>query len=180
MVLSCKKPRSGATQGLPVLESDNPFWRFSLGVYAAPGVADECLALQDTRGIDVNVLLFCAWLGAQGIIVNTDDLAAIEVRVRPWRQSAVQPLRAARRSVRSLPDAADDAIAALRKDVAALELRAERIEQAMLFSLAPNATATTTAGEAIRRNVAALLGPDVPTPRLMDAALAHLEKSERS
>jgi uncharacterized protein (TIGR02444 family) len=44
-------------------QDDNDFWRFSLSVYAAPGVADECLALQDTRGVDVNLLLFCAWLG---------------------------------------------------------------------------------------------------------------------
>jgi uncharacterized protein (TIGR02444 family) len=180
MVLSCKKRRSGATQGLPVLESDNPFWRFSLAVYAAPDVAGECLALQDTRGVAVNVLLFCAWLGAREIIVTTHDLAAIEASVRPWREAAVQPLRAARRGIKALSDVDDD-IAVLRKEVAALELRAEQIEQAMLYRMAPSAVdATLTAEEVIRRNLSTLLGRDVPTPRLIEAALAHLEKPERN
>jgi uncharacterized protein (TIGR02444 family) len=177
MVLSCKKQRSGATQGLTVLETDNPFWRFSLAVYAAPGVAAECLAVQDTRGVDVNVLLFCAWLGTRKIVVTTDDLAATEARVRPWREAAVQPLRAARRGIKTLPDATDNEIAALRKEAAALELRAEQIEQAMLYGIALGGAATTTAGDAIRLNLSALLGHDVPVPRLVDAALAHLEKS---
>ena len=46
---------------------DNAFWKFSLAVYAAPGVPEECLAVQERYGVDVNVLLFCAWLafGAQ-------------------------------------------------------------------------------------------------------------------
>jgi uncharacterized protein (TIGR02444 family) len=46
-----------------VLECDNPFWNFSLAVYAAPDVAAECLALQSALNIDANSLLFCAWLG---------------------------------------------------------------------------------------------------------------------
>jgi uncharacterized protein (TIGR02444 family) len=48
-----------------MLDTGNPFWRFSLAVYKAPGVAAECLALQETLGNDVKVLLFCAFLGAQ-------------------------------------------------------------------------------------------------------------------
>jgi uncharacterized protein (TIGR02444 family) len=179
MGLSCKKRRSGATQGFPVLASDNPFWRFSLAVYAR--VAEECLVLQDTRAIDVNVLLFCAWLGTRKVVVTTDELVLIEARVRPWREAAVQPLRAARRGIKALPDAAEADIAALRKDVAALELRAEQIEQAMLFSMVPDpAAATATAAEAIRRNMSALLGRDGDAPRLTDAALAQLENPERS
>jgi uncharacterized protein (TIGR02444 family) len=47
----------------PMLQCDNPFWRFSLAVYAAPGVAPEFLALQDMRAIAINLLLFGAWLG---------------------------------------------------------------------------------------------------------------------
>ena len=43
---------------------DNAFWKFSLAVYATPGVAGECLAVQESLGVDVNVLLFCAWLAA--------------------------------------------------------------------------------------------------------------------
>jgi hypothetical protein len=36
---------------------DNPFWDFSLALYAKEGVADACLLLQDKLGYDVNLLL---------------------------------------------------------------------------------------------------------------------------
>src|SRR3954470_3940357 len=40
----------------------HPFWNFSLELYAGEGVAEACLDLQERRGCDVNVLLFCCWL----------------------------------------------------------------------------------------------------------------------
>ena len=44
----------------------HPFWNFSLELYAGDGVAEACLDLQERRGCDVNILLFCCWLGASG------------------------------------------------------------------------------------------------------------------
>lgn len=59
------------------LEFDNALWRFSLAVYAAPGVAEECLALQETSNIGVNLLLFCAWVGAgRRALLTQGDLSA--------------------------------------------------------------------------------------------------------
>ena len=158
------------------MQLDNPFWQFSLAVHSGPGVDAECLALQDTHGIDVDVLLFCAWVGTQGIVLTADNMAAIEALVRPWRDTAIAPLRAARRGIKTLPEMADAAVAALRKDVAALELRAEQIEHAMLYGMAPAlGSATTAAEEAMRRNVSALgrskSVPALAAPRLVDAAL---------
>src|SRR6202000_1576818 len=43
---------------------ESRFWTFSLAVYADPAVQRECLALQDDHGVDVNLLLFCAFVGA--------------------------------------------------------------------------------------------------------------------
>ena len=155
-------------------QCDNPFWRFSLAVYAAPGVADECLALQDTRGIDVNVLLFCAWLGSRRIVLTEANLAAIDGTVRSWRDQIVGPLRGVRRDIKARPDAAEQDIAALRKDVAALELRAEQIEQAMLYGLAATFDqANVTAQVAIGRNVSLLLAGSTVPARLIEAALAQ-------
>ena len=160
-----------------MLQCDNPFWRFSLAVYAAPGVADECLALQDTRGVDVNVLLFCAWLGSRRVVLTQEHLVVIESAVRPWRERVVQPLRGLRRDIKVRPDAAHESIAALRKDVAALELRAEQIEQAMLHEMAHamEPAGTASAESAIRHNILLLLaGRNETEPeRLIEAALAH-------
>lgn len=156
-----------------MLQCDNPFWRFSLAVYAAPGVAPECLALQDAHGVDVNVLLFCAWLGSRGVVLTAANLAAIETAAQPWREAAIWPLRSARRGIKT--ETADEEVAALRKDVAALELRAEQIAQAMLYRLAPTfgePVAAASVDAAIYSNIAALLG-ERSAPRLIEAALAH-------
>ena len=45
---------------------EHPFWDFSLSVYSTEGVPAACLVLQDHHQVDVNVILFCCWLGASG------------------------------------------------------------------------------------------------------------------
>ncbi|HEY9550471.1 MAG TPA: TIGR02444 family protein, partial [Kiloniellaceae bacterium] len=49
-----------------VAPEETPFWQFSGAVYARRGVAEACLALQQRHGLDVNLLLFCAWAGSNG------------------------------------------------------------------------------------------------------------------
>ena len=80
-----------------MLQCDNPFWQFSLTVYARPGVAAECLGLQTALGIDVNVLLFVAWIGAaKGIILDDRSIETVEVRASDWNDSVVRRLRTVR------------------------------------------------------------------------------------
>lgn len=125
------------TQGRVLLQLDNPFWHFSQKVYAAPGVAAECLALQRDLSIDVNVLLFCAWLGAgRRISLDAAAMASVDDAVGSWHNTAVCPLRTVRENIKTLPEMAHEDVMALRKQVAASELRAEQIEQAMLFGWA--------------------------------------------
>lgn len=116
----------------PTLPRDNAFWQFSLAVYGAPGVATECLVLQDTLGIDVNLLLFVAWLGQKRrIALSESDIARVEGIVQPWHLQAVRPLRAIRRDLKAFPTADRELF---RNRVKALEIEAEQIEQALLFS----------------------------------------------
>jgi uncharacterized protein (TIGR02444 family) len=119
------------------LEIDNPFWQFSLRVYGTPGVADECLDVQDKLDVDVNVVLYAAWLGAiRGIILQGSGLSRIEEAVSVWSTVVVRPLREVRRGLKAMPEAADLQVQALRKRVADTELYSEQIEQALLFRLA--------------------------------------------
>ena len=37
--------------------SNNPIWDYSVATYSLQGVAPACLALQETFGLDVNLLL---------------------------------------------------------------------------------------------------------------------------
>jgi uncharacterized protein (TIGR02444 family) len=162
------RPRlDGAMTSPAALLPDNAFWRFSLAVYAAPGAQAACLALQDRFGVDVNLALFCAWAGAaRGRALAPPELAAAAAEVAAWRDGAVVPLRAVRRAVKTMPDAAGDpSVDAFRRRVAALELEAEQLEQARLFRWAearwpPDAaTAAQPDGAGLARaNLAAFLG----------------------
>lgn len=114
--------------------TENEFWRFSLAVYASPGVAEECLSLQHRFALDVNVLLFAAWLGrVRHIALSARDLQAIDAEVRPWREKVVKPLREVRLLIKGWPE---DAVKALREKLKTAELDAERIEHDMLFAYA--------------------------------------------
>jgi uncharacterized protein (TIGR02444 family) len=149
------------TQERVLLQLDNPFWQFSLKVYAAPGVAAECLALQRALSIDVNVLLFCAWIGAvRRVPLDLTSIGSIQDAVGSWHDTAVRPLRAVRESIKTLPEMAHDEVQALRKQVAASELRAEQIEQALLHGWAQALPVRENDGPAhdlVRGNVEAFL-----------------------
>ena len=126
------------------------FWRFSLALYARPGVAEALLALQDGAGRNVNLLLFALWLGAVlGRRLDAPGLAAAEQALVPLEDAVGAPLRALRRQLRSA-GAAD--AQALRRRIAALEIAAERHVQRRLVAAS---TAAPRGGPATDRLVAA-------------------------
>jgi uncharacterized protein (TIGR02444 family) len=108
----------------------NPFWDYSLSAYAEPGVADACLAAQDGCGLDVNLLLYAAWLASTGRALTEAHLAGVEEEVGEWRSRVIIPLRTLRRDLKSLA-AADT----LREQVKALELQSERHQQDLMWQL---------------------------------------------
>lgn len=147
-------------------------------MYAAPGVADECLALQRALSIDINVLLFCAWLGAtKRMTLDSTDIASISGAVGSWHNTAVRPLRAARENIKTLPEMAHDEVQALRKQVAAFELRAEQIEQALLHGWARALSAREDNGaprDLVRRNLEVFLKRHCGDPRPTNLSYASL------
>jgi uncharacterized protein (TIGR02444 family) len=116
----------------------NPFWRFSLRTYRAPGVQDACLALQERHGADVNLLLFCGWVGRDGRTLDLRRLRQAMACVAAWQSEVVAPLRQARRAIKRHPPAGQAAALAptLRKRILALELELEHVEQCLLADLA--------------------------------------------
>lgn len=116
------------------METDNAFWDFSIAVYSMPGVASDCVAAQDHCGIDVNLLLFCAWVGhARGVALTTQEVDHVATITAEWQEAVVKPLRLVRRT---LKNRSEEAVAVLRAQVKADELEAEKLEQAMLFAFA--------------------------------------------
>ena len=116
--------------------SASPLWTFSLAVYGADGVEGECLDLQERHGLDVNLLLLCAFVGAVGgTALAAEDIAAARSLVGTWHTDIVMALRAARRRLKTIAagdDEAAKAAAQLRNAVKAAELESERIEQMIL------------------------------------------------
>ncbi len=116
------------------LDLDNAFWRFSLSFYSRPGVAPACLALQNRRGVDVNVLLLAIYAAVQrNRMLTASELQAADDRVGVWRGEIVKSLRQIRTRLKSGPEPAPSASTEnLRTLVKAAELKAEQIEQALL------------------------------------------------
>src|SRR5215470_2162570 len=114
------------------------FWAFSLALYGKPGVAPALLGLQDRLGVDVNLLLFCCWAGAEGRALSPADVAGVEAVTQPWQAEIIRPLRALRRRLKAgfaaLPD---ESVAAFRKRLVDLEIEGERIAQAAMAPLLP-------------------------------------------
>ena len=113
-------------------------WDWSLEAYAAPGVAEACLHLQDAQGQNVPLLLWAAWAAATGRRPDDDAIEAACDAARAWSDAAVAPLRAIRRTLKApIPDLDKAARESLREQIKALELQAERHLLAALEDLAP-------------------------------------------
>lgn len=112
---------------------NNTFWRFSLKVYAKDGVAPACLALQDRHGLDVNLLLACAWAGVHGRELTRAEVEGLRDAVGDWHREAVRPLRAVRRWMKTQEAVPLERYMKLREEVKRLELEAEQLEQQILF-----------------------------------------------
>ena len=117
---------------------DHPFWDFSLATYGRDGVADACIALQEAHGADVNILLFCAWAGCNGVRLDRTRIEAVCSAVAAWHEEVVRPLRSVRRRLKTAVDGSSpgDLQSALRAGVQKIEIDAEHIEQLRLAALA--------------------------------------------
>ena len=142
---------SGQDPGDPH-QYQNDFWRFSLAVYGQPGVAGECLGLQDKFGLNINLLLFCAWLGRRGIVLSREDLEGASRSIASWHDHVVRPLRGVRRQMKLH----HEDVSALRAQVQRVEIEAEQVEQAMLFGHAQG-IASRSGNDAVARNVSEYL-----------------------
>lgn len=109
---------------------ENPLWQYSLAHYGRQEVAEICLSLQDNIDANVNLVLFCCWLGFRGERLEADELAEAVLLIGEWDKQVVQPLRQVRRYLKQSVESASQMIEA----VSTLELTAERIVQDRLAS----------------------------------------------
>ena len=129
------------------------------------GVADACLRLQDEHGQSVPFLLWAAWAKAQGRVLDDVRLERGVMLARRWEALAVGPLRQVRRGLKiDAQDMAEEAREAIRAQVKAVELAAERALMEALEALTPTQVGP---GAGLTRAVAAW-GAVAPQGLLLD------------
>lgn len=107
------------------------FWQWSVEVWEREPVRDAALAFQDRFEMDVNVLLLCCWLAESGRgALDYEALKALDGALSVWADTVVSPLRAVRRSLNDHKDLAG--AEALKEQVSAAELAAEKMAQGLL------------------------------------------------
>lgn len=119
---------------LEAMAAGEAFWRFSLALYARPGVAAALITLQDRTGRNVNLMLYALWLGARGIQLDAAHLDAAAAAMAPLDAAVVAPLRRLRRRLKSTDD---PHLATLRRRILGLELAGERRVQYRLAAELP-------------------------------------------
>ena len=144
------------------------FWDWALQAYARPGVAEDCLALQDVYGQSVPFLLWAAWAASNGREPSEAALAEGAALAQRWDAIAIGPLRQVRRALKpSDPEIGDLAHEAFRAEVKAAELKAEQLLMQALEALARARTGAACAGPVLVR-AAAAWGGTAPRGLLLD------------
>ncbi|WP_426035281.1 TIGR02444 family protein [Brevundimonas sp. DC300-4] len=149
----------------------DPFWDWALKAYAAPGVQEACLQLQDGTGQNIPLLLWAGWTAATGRVLDGDAIEGACDCARAWDAAAVTPLRTLRRTLRNTnPDIDNAARESLREAVKVVELAAERHLMAGLEALAPSRTGPPRPAIDALAAVARVWSRVVPRPALTTLA----------
>lgn len=137
------------------MSTTESFWNFSVNYYALPGKADICLALQDGKSMDVNVLLFLLWQAQQRRRLSQAEIGEVVTFVESWRMSVVQPLRGVRRFLKEPGKPWETpGIRAFRERIKREELLAERIQQEAMAAAFPAVGQDGSVSSAARTNLA--------------------------
>ncbi len=118
-------------------EGFGELWRYSLELYAREGMSRALLALQDRRGADVNLLLYCCWMAQSGRgRLSAGDLRRADAAIAGWRDDVTLPLREVRRRIKGSPERwALPGASEVRRRVLETEIASERVTQGILESL---------------------------------------------
>ena len=137
------------------------FWDFSVRTYRMDGVPDACLSLQNDYGADVNMLLYCCWIGAYTGQFDAELFAKASAFSTLWAEHVVVPLRFARTWMKhtgcDTEPVPTDTCMQLRDEIKSVEFAAEKMQQQVLESLVSIDQSRTDTPEQILEGVIANL-----------------------
>ncbi|GAB1265584.1 TIGR02444 family protein [Aurantivibrio infirmus] len=88
------------TKSLDSIKS-NPLSKFALALYSSPGVEETSIALQDSLGANVNLLLWCVWLESMSVLLSSEVLNQAEQTIFPLEKNIIAKLRQIRREIKA-------------------------------------------------------------------------------
>jgi uncharacterized protein (TIGR02444 family) len=142
------------------------FIQFCLRLYAAPGIREAAIRLQDEHSLNVNCLLLAAWGAALGYSLPPEAWSSITARTAAIRDKAVAPIRATRRAISREPSLDDNLKQPLKRLLLYAEIRAEQAEERALHRLMVRSASRAGPGEPLLRlNLAAYAPPSVDLER---------------
>lgn len=147
-------------------------WAYALDVYGRPGAEARFLALQDTHGQSVCLLIWSLWMAAERRAADAATLEAGAALARSWEAAAVAPLRALRRDLKLSTAGAARRRERLRDAVRQLELQAERMLLEMLQDASPAPDGAAPSPVDALAAAAAAWGDPPPANLLHDLAAA--------
>jgi uncharacterized protein (TIGR02444 family) len=102
-------------------------------------VPDACLSLQNDYGADVNMLLYCCWVGACTGQFDRDLFTRASAFSTLWADHVVVPLRSARTWMKQsgcdTEPVPTDACMQIREEIKSVEFAAEKMQQQVLESM---------------------------------------------
>ena len=111
---------------------NSDFWNYSSQLWTLPGVEKICLDLQNQKQANVNILLFCCWLGDQKRSLDSGHINVLLDSIESW-QTIIIPLRESRQlmqeSMIAMPaPMADQTLS----NISEMEINAEHMAQLSL------------------------------------------------
>ncbi|CEG58654.1 TIGR02444 family protein [Legionella fallonii] len=114
-------------------ELTNPFWDYSLTLYAHEEVRQLCLDLQDSYNANVNIVLWCCWYAAEKGLVSQELLQQILMHNTPWHQHVTCQLRHARQWLKK--NQSNELVEPYGQQILQLEITSEAFQQKQLYEL---------------------------------------------
>jgi uncharacterized protein (TIGR02444 family) len=146
---------------MPTNGAIETFWDFSVRTYRTESVPDACLSLQNDYGADVNMLLYCCWIGAHLGKFDADLFAQASNFSTQWAGNVVIPLRSARTWMKKTgcdgEIVATDDCMQLREEIKTVEFACEKMQQQVLESLLPAEQVRSDSSEQVLHDVIANL-----------------------
>jgi uncharacterized protein (TIGR02444 family) len=133
--------------------TETPIWDFVLKFYKQQGVSESAIALQDSAGIDVNMILFLMWMAGHNRKLGAGEIRAVSDASHGWQNSVVVPIRNIRRLLKSdAPLVDNDTAQSYRKKVQALELEGEQTQLNAMAAMSKTVPSVAAAPDAAARD----------------------------